>query len=139
MAFLDETGLAELWSLICEKVDGLTADDVGAVKVVTGSYTGTGEENYTRTLTFGFMPRLVIVTCAEVRLDTTSGWIIYINGVKSNTYVCDSYSSNYRATIYFTVTDTGVNIRTYASTGNPAGDRRVFNNSGKTYNYVAIG
>lgn len=53
MAFLDETGLAELWALIREK----------DVNIATGSYTGTdtyGSSNPCE-LTFDFAPKMVIM------------------------------------------------------------------------------
>lgn len=52
MAFLDETGLAELWSLV-------KAEDAKKVQMVTGSYTGTGTK--TKSLTFDFVPKFVLV------------------------------------------------------------------------------
>jgi len=53
MAFLDETGLAELWSLI-------TARDL---KIATGSYQGTGTygKSNPNTLTFDFQPKVLLV------------------------------------------------------------------------------
>ena len=43
MAFLDETGLAELWSLIKGEDAEFLASALSAdVKIGTGSYTGTG-------------------------------------------------------------------------------------------------
>ena len=51
MAFLDETGLAELWSLI----------DAKHSRIETGSYIGTGTygESYPNSLTFDDVPKLV--------------------------------------------------------------------------------
>lgn len=52
--FLDETGLAELWSII----------KASSARVVTGTYTGTGTYGSSNkcTLTFDFAPKLVIVS-----------------------------------------------------------------------------
>lgn len=60
MAFLDETGLAELWSLITAEDDKLAAADV---KIATGSYTGTGAfgAGSPNSLTFDFEPKLVML------------------------------------------------------------------------------
>lgn len=60
MAFLDETGLAELWSLVkAEDAEVLAAGP----KVVCGSYTATGAygKNNPNTLTFDFVPKCVIM------------------------------------------------------------------------------
>lgn len=53
MAFLDETGLAELWSLV------RSAD----VKIETGSYVGTGKygESNPNSITFSFAPKMVFM------------------------------------------------------------------------------
>lgn len=61
---LDETGLAELWSLI-------KAGDAKAAKIVTGEYNGTGQyyskanNYYENTLTFDFEPKLVIIVAGS--------------------------------------------------------------------------
>lgn len=54
MAFLDETGLAELWGLV-------KAEDAKGAKIATGSYTGTGTygSSNPNSLTFGFAPKVV--------------------------------------------------------------------------------
>ena len=58
MAFLDETGLAELWSLVKAK-DAETLE--AAPKIATGSYTGTGTygSSNPNSLTFDFEPKMV--------------------------------------------------------------------------------
>lgn len=60
MAFLDETGLAELWSLIQESDAELARADV---TFAVGSYTGTGTygSSNPNSLTFDFVPKVVFI------------------------------------------------------------------------------
>ena len=63
MAFLDETGLAELWSLV-KNADGKLQNAIDAgVKIAWGSYKGTGSagQSNANTLTFDFEPKFLAI------------------------------------------------------------------------------
>ena len=69
MAFLDETGLAELWSLV-------KAEDAKGVKIAAGSYVGTGTygSSNPNSLTFDFVPKIVMLfTDKTGRIQWNSG------------------------------------------------------------------
>lgn len=57
----------------------LAATDVGAARIVSGSYTGTGEA--TKTLTFPFTPKLVCVVMDNQYSD--NGHLLAINGMEN--------------------------------------------------------
>lgn len=138
MAFLDETGLAELWKLI-------KAEDAGAVadrsKIATGSYTGTGTSGSANpnTLTLGFKPKVLFVKARE-----NNGWrndstyrvfidaFMWTNGMTRCT--TSSGIQGYNRTNYFTVSETGISW--YADSSYYGVQ---LNNSGTVYDYVAFG
>ena len=130
MAFLDETGLAELWKLIQDEDADVAALVNTKAKIVTGSYAGTGASGYTRTITIGFKPKFVMVSIASLNVsrDGSQGFVIWHDGV-SGFYVCEGNGS---ALIRTTPLDAGFTI-------NNASSNAVFNVSGTTYYYVAIG
>ena len=138
MAFLDETGLAELWSLIRAEDAKLAAADV---KIATGSYAGTylyGETNAI-SLTFDFVPKFIIIFGGHSR----TGGFINCRWLTSNytAYCCyyqylDSPSKNTYAKI------DGTTLSWY-STENP---NQMFNNEPynaslnySNYTYIAFG
>lgn len=63
MAFLDETGLTELWKLIKARDDVVTTLANTKCQIETGSYVGTGKYGSSNptSLTFNFVPKLVII------------------------------------------------------------------------------
>lgn len=124
MAYLDETGLAELWRLI-------KAEDAKAPKIATGSYVGTGTYGSSNpcSLTFDFVPTIIFVQ------QLTGSWPIYgaimvaLYGVpqavvaRSSSVVTDNY-----------LTWSNTKVSWYSSE-----DRyQQMNESGCTYKYVAI-
>ena len=126
MAFLDETGLAELWSLV------RNAD----VKLATGTYTGTGTygTNNKNSLAFDFEPKVVIIAppcndvyvppylCVAVR---GQEWAIFSN----------TSSSVDRTTYGVQVTWSG---NTFSWHNTKSADYQL-NRSGWNYPYIAIG
>lgn len=74
MAFLDETGLAELWSLI-------KAEDAKLTKMAVGTYAGTIPVNgnggsFSKTITVGFKPQFaMIMGCNYVKYQNGSTWL----------------------------------------------------------------
>ena len=128
MAFLDETGLAELWSLVRE------AD----VKIAVGSYTGAGYAgpNYKNSLTFDFEPKLVIV----MDQSELTGWqYIFVNG---KTKVQCVPEASYAATVSWsdnTVTWWMADASSSSNATNSGYVKHQFNTSGATYHYFAIG
>lgn len=127
MAFLDETGLAELWELI-------KAEDAKDAKIVLGSYVGTGTAN--ASLTFGFVPKLVIIS-GYVHNANTPGesFQVAING--GNFYGIRGHA-NYVDHVKTSTTTWNENTVTWTNTAHYDGDDYSFNYSNKTYRYIAI-
>lgn len=131
MAFLDETGLAELWSLTKGYADG-------KARVATGSYTGTGKygSSNKNSLTFDFVPKFVMVAYGmgtlvggqEIQqmdvaaiLPTVGGFSFAALALGGQAYtVGASVSGN---TVSWWSTDA----------------EHQLNTSGRTYQYIAIG
>lgn len=133
MAFLDETGLAALWSLI-------KAEDAKGAKIATGSYVGTGKygEANAVTLTFDFEPKFLLVICGgglgfeteldldseSVEVSTDNHTLIWLDGMTSASV--GIYHS-------LSVKRNGNSISYYDS------HDPLLNYSSNTYRYVAIG
>lgn len=138
MAFLDETGLAELWSLI-------KAEDNKAPKVAVGSYVGTVSSTKekittpTVTLTMGFKPKLVIIMDSTrarfYRPSNTESFefFIWVDGVSEATM----YEYNGSTTIYPSATDDGFSF--YCQIAGNNGTYGCLNRESYTYKYFAIG
>jgi hypothetical protein len=125
MAFLDETGLAELWSLVkAEDAKVLAAD----VKVVTGTYTGNGTSDSSGgvTLTFERAPRLLIVSSNVPNTSRCNSFLILFG---------NSYITGYSNRV------SGITVEFNGNTAHWYGDSDVAilqNASGSTYKYFAI-
>lgn len=123
MAFLDETGLAELWKLI-------KAEDAKDAKIETGSYIGAGVTS--KSLTFNIVPKFLFV-CATVN-----------NQATVNRPLIAAYGQDYVGTDYAnassnsaTTTMWGWGTKTLSWSG---ASSLYAQNSGNTeYRYVAIG
>lgn len=99
-----------------------TPADIGAVQVVTGSYSGNGSTS--KSLTFNFKPLAVVIT-KETADDNCNGGFMWVSGCKSGQTEPSSY-----ATVTWSVN--GVSwSHSWAD--------NALNVSGKTYHYVAIG
>lgn len=123
MAFLDETGLAELWNLI-------RAEDA---QIVTGSYVGTGnyDANYPNSINLGFDAKLIFIMPATIT-DTSSkstywGLMMPMQGKA----MVDS-TGNSRS--IYNITSGGGVVSWYTNLV-----ANQLNQSGVTYYYVAIG
>ena len=135
MAFLDETGLAELWSLI-------KAADAKAAKIATGSYTGTGKSGASNpnTLTFSFTPKLVFLHSGDGAFaygnnysgGTVPGTELFIWGTGQTKYTCSTNSN-------LVFTQSGKNLSWYHEDQYSVSAFSQCNASGKTYHYIAIG
>lgn len=128
MAFLDETGLAELWSLIQAEDAEVVAN---GVKMAKGSYEGTGTygESNPNSLTFEFKPKVFILNYA-----TGSRVTLPIFYGATNMYVCINAVSNVLGGLTLDLTWSGNTVSWYGSSA-----IKQLNESGKTYNYIAIG
>lgn len=135
MAFLDETGLAELWSLI-------KAEDNKAPKVASGSYVGTGSDSDTTTptvtLTLGFKPKLVIIMANSARFYDQSnivpiGYYIWVDGI-SRAYM---YSFNGNTVLYASSDNNSFSF--YCTISGTMGSYGSMNDGSVNYRYVAIG
>lgn len=119
MAFLDETGLAELWS---------RADDTFG-RMEYGSYVGTDEA--TKTITVGFRPKLFMLVGLAMEY-------FYFKVDDGNTFwFSHDDASNGGELLRGSVTDTGIQITAGGNKG-PFGNNGA-NASGATYNWIAFG
>ena len=152
MAFLDETGLAELWKLIKAADSNLAAADV---KLAVGSYTGTGKygKNNPTRLTVGFAPKFVLITEEEL-IRTTAiynyGTVMLVYGMSQFIGTYERYDEGYEEwfdeTLYNIVTWENNGISWYFTPGTGWGyegydevDSAQLNESGRKYHSVAIG
>lgn len=131
MAFLDETGLAELWELI-------KAEDAKKAKISMGSYTGTGTAGSANpnSLTFDFEPKLVIVggyNTANYTGTTLSGFSAAFFMAIWGKEVSLSADQHTKMTLSFSG-----NTMSWYNDGGSMGESQ-FNNEGSVYNYIAIG
>lgn len=122
--------------------DSAVPDDVFAaiatqpqLKIETGTYTGNGTygTSYKNSLTFGFVPKLVII-CPNSTSYSAEGWTPWIAGqtnVRSRIYVSSSTVSG----DFCTCTWSNQTIEWYNSTG----AERQLNRNNVTYYYIAIG
>ena len=144
MAFLDETGLAELWSIIKQK----------SAKVITGSYTGTGTYGSSNkcTLTFDFEPKLVIVSNSHMGAgfgtsfnSTYSGAMVAVRpttGIHGSGSLATDIGSTSVKEVRHTF-DWGEKTFSWYTATQLAGYSMTasaqYNKSGTTYYYLAIG
>lgn len=108
-------------------------------KFQTGSYTGTGAygSSSPNTLTFDFVPKLVLVTCSEGRSENSknsAAATLFIQGTEST---CVSYEQG-GSILYLTWTANSLSWYMKSdSTG--FGPLRQLNMEGVVYHYIAIG
>ncbi len=141
MAFLDETGLAELWSLVKAEDAKLAAVDV---KIEIGSYNGTGAYGASNpnSLTFGFAPKFIVVYGGTTTL-TKSGManplfmIRGTNGVTIFPYSTGTYSNQYYPLV---TTWNGNTVSWYGKDTEQYNECWAqHNESNQTYHYIAFG
>ena len=121
MAFLDETGLAEVWSLIGQK----------HAKIEFGSYTGTGTygSSNPNSITFNFVPSFLFIYCDDyydfkIGLGTDGGDI-------------RSYAMQGEISPQLKATWSGKTVSWYDNAFNSASVQ--LNTSNDVYKYIAIG
>jgi hypothetical protein len=129
MAFLDETGLAEVWGLADKKFS----------QVATGSYTGTGTSgaNNPNVLMFDFVPKYIAIYCIGADYGASPIKVELMQGV----YGVFNKNSVFNATYYAgdntntgIISEWGTTVKFYAIdlTCQP-------NKNGVTYKYIAVG
>lgn len=135
--YMDEARLEELWGLIKEQDEAVAALVSARAQIATGTYKGTGKagESNKKSLTFGFVPKLVFIQSSGTDPHYTG---IYISGqahlggftIKAsgtggqiNSFCCDASVS-------------GTKLSWYDDYSNAYWQLNV---SGSTYYYVAIG
>lgn len=106
---------------------------VTAPKIETGSYVGTGTygESHPNTLTFGFIPKVVIV---EGTIGSYGTAIFFYGATHADGTIQTASNSNAR----YAVSWDGKNISWYASDSGASAGRQL-NGNGSTYSYIAIG
>lgn len=134
MAFLDETGLAELWKLV-------KAEDAKMPKFAMGSYAGTGTygTGNSCSLTFDFTPQLVIFANSYASIDGDDFKTrprLFPMAVRPSSlgFLYDSSSSNVN-TKHTVITWRDDGLSWY----NEKSASVQLNASGQTYNYIAFG
>lgn len=136
MAFLDEYGLSELWSLI----------DAKHPQTATGSYVGTGVygKNYYTELQVGFNPKFVYIAAEENALfyevsnhDPCHQFFMWVDGMTK----AAMYDWNGITYLYPEVADGVFRFRQYATVDaiHPDPTQGGINQSGITYHWFAIG
>ncbi len=128
--------IEELWALIKAGDEELAAADV---KIVTGSYRGTGANGVT--LDFGFVPKFVYVVDKSVWWNDEDLWyadnrLIWLTGLTQETGPAYQYG-NFNRNIKQEGTTLSWSMPT--NIGAPTSSPVMLNNSGYTYLYVAIG
>ena len=153
MAFLDETGLAELWSLISSVDDVLAADITQRAKFESGSYSGTS--THEKKFTFSFVPKFLIIS-----MSYNGNGLIY-NCQEMMIIPCGGLTSDYTTgcpAIYTGASNGGTTLQvvsgtttkvklsgttvTIADSGSREGDTKNcmnYNNTYNKYHYIAIG
>lgn len=103
------------------------------VKIATGSYVGTGTygANNPNSLTFNFVPKLVIVSGQGNSINTGAGFI-YCWGSKKYTLLYASYSGT-QTTCVVSLADKTMNWYDTQSVDNQCNDSKF------VFNYIAIG
>lgn len=136
MAFLDEAGLAELWSLIQAEDDAVEALANAKAKIATGSYTGTGTygSSNPNSLTFVFEPKFIFIT-AYATAYTNVIQAMLARGQDRLVYSSVSNNGGSSYTNKSTLTWSG-NTVTWYNTNSESGQ---LNSSSYTYYYIAIG
>ena len=129
MAFLDETGLAELWALIQAEDETLANNISLCPKYAVGSYTGTGKSSYSGninpvTLTFGFKPKFLIIC----------GAAFAVGAIGQN--LAAYHVSNIKDTMTSTTWGNNSVSWYYDSQGNA---QLQLNSSNNVYSYIAFG
>jgi len=117
---------------------GVPLDNVvTAPKIETGSYVGTGTywESNPNTLTFGFVPKLVIVYKANSFLVPNDGCYSQSFLWVAGQYVVNIYAISSISSVF--ISANGNTLSWYA--GSPYGPERQCNVSEQKYNYIAIG
>lgn len=109
------------------------AQSLGYPKIAIGSYVGTGTYSSANanSLTFDFVPKLVIIV-ADAR--TNFPGTVFINGQSQSESIGHNYISNYE----FTVGWSGNTVTWYTTNSNYGAEAQL-NKSGVTYRYIALG
>ena len=134
MAFLDETGLAELWTLV-------KAEDAERAEIEVKSYTGTGTYGSANpnSLTFNFVPKIVFIM-SRLDYDSNNGNQGSVFGVviPSVGFGGAQTGGNYACWYGWSVTLSGKTISWYQDYSDNAA-RYQMNISSGEYTAVAIG
>ena len=116
-----------------ESIGKITPEQIGAARVETGSYKGTGKKSAStpNTLTFGFEPKLVVVSSKS---DEYLRRCVFVRGVTRTVSTIQNNSASYGSV---SVTWNGNTLSWYDYKEYSVYDQ--LDVSGTTYFYVAIG
>ena len=147
----DETAIAlggdatmvpnEAFVALLQKIANLTAEDVGASRIQTGTYAGTGKygSGNKTTLSLSFAAKLIVVIGEAISdgTDSASIGIILPAASRGASIICRSSNGSYQVESGggLVASVSGNNVSFYATKDAIA----QLNYSGKTYNYVACG
>lgn len=124
----------EVFSAIRTLISANAEGIANGVKIATGSYAGTGES--AKSLTFNFVPKLVIVS-GYVSAGNASGYT-YQLAIHGGEFYGIRGRYNYTEQIYSSVTTWSGNTVAWENNAQVDGGNFSFNVSGKTYHYIAI-
>lgn len=129
-------------------IDSILSLVSGGAKIQTGSYVGTGTYGQANpcSLTFDFVPKLIIVTRPDAGLTTGSAsrttggyWLLWIKGMNQATSGRSGYS-NVLVSDYYSLNDNTFSwYSEISSTSSDGSADSQLNDTGKTYQYIAIG
>lgn len=123
---------------------------LGNVRLAVGSYTGTGTSGSANanSLTFDFAPRFLIIFCAGTSSSDTGNGFLFMRPTSTSYAACQAYGGIYNysskyldgaggSSMYAKLVDK--TISWYWNSTAAGHDSYQFNDSGKTYNYIAFG
>lgn len=128
-------------------IDGLSAESIGAAKIATGSYTGTGAfyyqtSKYKNSITFPFVPKVVYVTIASGIAGGTNNGVkrkemLVVNGMTQQASVVEQGASG-GSTGYICLLEWNENTLSWYYESN-YGAQYQLNESRVEYKYFALG
>ena len=129
MAFLDEAGLAELWSLI-------QAEDVKRAKFAFGTYEGTDTKGSSGkcSLTFDFVPKILILTTNIANPGATTQYYYNLIFTQGGTKAVHMHADTVSSTSRVTYSMSAETVTWYASS-----TALQMNTASYTYAYIALG
>lgn len=141
MAFLDETGLAELWSLV-KAEDAEVLASPGKTEIL--QYTGTGTVGASKPMsfTFRFAPKVLLFRRSSVdapSIDTTDSSFMSINCLICENFNAETFAATSTTNLYARTRNGGKTVEFYYNTSAASMAYAQNNYSGHFYTIIALG